>query len=279
MSNGFDEGGGIDFGGLLGGIEAELAAAISAIIQFLNDLVTALVNAFNLVQGEIVGVFNFTFDGLTSIYKGLKNIMDQVFKVWVLNGLKHLWDLYQKLAAWARKLKAWLDRLHKIQQQFVLQVLRRYINLIQRIRKILVLFRLLHIGIAKKLDAFLGGLEGRLISRVFSVFKKQNEIIRWINLVADPRGLLHPGGQLATLGQIWKAATDAVSVFKPGGFLCVPGQQTGPGTPVLPWVNVRQTLIAESKANNGATAAIRAQFQAQRQMWALDLGDSDKLRA
>jgi hypothetical protein len=279
MSNGFDEGGGIDFGSIFNGLEAELAAAVAAIIQFLNDLVGALIKSFNSLYSDIVGVFNFSFDGLTAIFRGLKNLMDKIFKVWITAALNHLWSLYQKLAVWVRKLKAWLDRLHKIQQQFVLQVLRRYINLLQRIRKILVLFRLLHIGIAKKLDAFLGGLEGRLISRVFAVFKKQNEIIRWINLVADPRLLLHPGGQLATLGAIWKGINDALGTLKPGEFNCAPGQQTGPGTPVLPWVSVRQTLIAESKNNSGATASIGAQFESTRAMFALDIGDSAKLRA
>jgi hypothetical protein len=279
MSNGNGGGFGFDFGGFFDGLLAVLAEIIQAIIDFLVALVNVLVKILNfLFQGEL-GIFDFSFKSLDKIYRGLKNILDHVFKVWVTAAIKHLWDLYQKLTAWVRKLKVWLDRLRRIQQLHLLAALRRYLNLIQRIRKILLVFKLLHIGIAKKLDKFLAGLEGRLTTSVFRHIQKTNEIIKWINLVADPRGLLHPGGQLAGIGGILKAVNDAIAELRPGEFNCVPGQQTGPGVAVLPWVTVRTRLERESRAKDGDTAAITAQFNQARDMFALDIGDAAKLRA
>lgn len=278
MSNG-DGGSGFDFGGIFNPLLGFLASIIDAIIQFLNALLSALVQALNfLFQGEL-GIFGFSAKGLESIYHGLKNIMDQVFKVWVLKSLSHLLSLYQKLTAWVRKLKCWLDRLRRIQQLQLMQALRKYLNLIHRIRRILLVFKLLHIGIAKKLDNFLAGLESRLIGRVFSIIRKQNEIIKWINLVADPRGLIHPGGQLAGIGGIIRAVRGALDALRPGQFNCVPGQQTGPGVAVMPWVSRRSQLESESRAKSGDTAAVSAQFNQARDMFTLDIGDAAKLRS
>lgn len=275
MSNGD---GGFDFGGIFDPIIGILGALIQAIIDFLNALVTVLVEVLNFLYAGELGIFGFSFKGLGEIYRGLKNMLDQIFKVWVVSALNKLWSLYQKLTAWVRKLKAFLDRLRRIQQLQLMQALRRYLNLIQRIRRILVVFKLLHIGIAKKLDNFLARLEGRLTTSVFNLIRKQNEIIRWINLVADPRGLLHPGGQLASIGGIIHAVTGAIAALRPGEFNCVPGQQTGPGVPVLPWVSVRQQLITESRNKSGDTAAVGVQFNSMRELFAVDIGDAAKLR-
>src|SRR6266849_1435068 len=101
MPNG--DGGGFDFGGFFDGRLGVLAAIIDAIIQFLIALVNVLVQIINfLYQGEL-GIFGFSNKGLDSIWRGFKNLMDQVFKVWVTAALKHLLSLYQKLAAWVAK--------------------------------------------------------------------------------------------------------------------------------------------------------------------------------
>jgi hypothetical protein len=270
-------GGGFDFGGFIDPLLGVLAGIIDAIIAFLNALVNVLVQVLNFLFAGEQGIFGFSFASLSEVYHGLKNLMDQIFRVWVAGALNHLWSLYQKLTAWVRKLKALLDRLRKIQQLQLMQALRRYLDLIQRLRRVLVVFKLLHIGIAKKLDNFLARLEGRLTTSVFAIIRKQNEIIHWINLVADPRGLLHPGGQLAGLGGIIHAVNGAIAALRPGEFNCVPGQQTGPGVRVRPWVSVRQQLERESRDHSGDTAQVTAQFNQARDMFT-DIGDAAKLR-
>ncbi len=184
MPNG--EGGGFDFGGIFDPLVGILAALIDAIIAFLNALVVALVQVLNfLFEGEL-GIFGFSFSGLDKVFRGLKNILDQVFKVSVVAALKHLLSLYQRLQKWIAKLKEWLDRLRKLQQTYQLMAMRRFINLIQRIRKVLVVLRILHVKWASKLDNWLAGIEGKLISRTAQIQAKTNEIIGWLNVVADP---------------------------------------------------------------------------------------------
>ncbi len=242
MSNGNggggDGGGGFDFGGLLGGLLAGLVEVINAIIAFLQALVQVLVQILNFLFGAVVDTFTFSFKSLGEIFKGWRNIMDQIFKVWIAGALK-----------------------------------RKMLNLIQRVRRILVVFKLLHIGIAKKLDNFLARLEGRISTGVLKHLAKTNEIIRWVNLVADPRGLLHPGGQLASVGGILSAVRGALDALKPGEFNCVRGQVTGPGVPVRPWVQVSDQLLRESKDKTGDSAAVAAQFAQTLALFQQDIGN------
>lgn len=278
MSNGNGGGGGFDFGGLFSGLLGALIAIINAIIDFLNALVQVLVKILNFLYQGILGTFGFTRAGTETTWTIFRRMVDDLFKLHVLKALHDLWDLLKKLRAFILKLKGWLERLRRIQQNTLVRALRRYLNLIQRVRRILLVFKLLHIGIAKKLDNFLARLEARLTTSVFRQIRKTNEIIKWINLIADPRGLLHPGGQLAGIGGILAAVRGAIDALRPGEFNCVPGQETGPGVAVLPWVNVRQQLIDESKNNTGDTAAVGAQFASMRELFALDIGDAAKLR-
>jgi hypothetical protein len=188
MPNG-DGGSGFDFGGIFDPLLGFLASIIDAILNFLVSLVQAIVQVVNfLYEGEL-GIFGFSNKGLESVWKGLKNIMDQVFKVWVVNALHHLLSLYQKLTAWIRKLKAWLDKLRKLQQLYQVRAMKRFINLIQRIRQLLVIFRILHLKFAQKLDDWLTHIEGKLITREAQIAAKTNEIIGWINFIADPTKL------------------------------------------------------------------------------------------
>ncbi len=271
MPNG-DGGSGFDFGGLFSGLLAGLIAIIDAIIAFLNALVQVLVQILNFLFGAIVDTFTFSFKSLGEIFKGWRNIMDQIFKVWIAGALKHLKDLYDKLAQWAKKLKLWLEKLRRAQRA-QLEAMRKMLNLIQRVRRILVVFKLLHIGLAKKLDNFLARLEGRISTGVLKHLAKTNEIIRWVNLVADPRGLLHPGGQLASVGGILSAVRGALDALKPGEFNCVRGQVTGPGVPVRPWVQVSDQLLRESKDKTGDSAAVAAQFAQTLALFQQDIGN------
>jgi hypothetical protein len=189
MANG---GSGFDFGGIFDPLLGVLAAVIDAIIAFLNALVNVLVQILNfLYQGEL-GIFGFTQAGDSSIWRIFKTMVDNLFKLHVIKALKDLRDLYEKLARWVAKLKKWLDKLQKIQAQLQNKALKDFINLVQRIRKILLIFRLFHLKFAKKLDDWLAGIEGKLIRRVVDNQRKTNEIIAWLNLILDPiHGLSH----------------------------------------------------------------------------------------
>lgn len=191
MPNGDSGGGGsFDLGGFLDGLLASLADVISAIISFLNSLVQAIVQALNFLLSGEQGIFGFSFASLSEIYNGLKRLMDAIFKNVILAALAKLYSLYQKIAAWAKKLKDWLDRLHALMKKYQMLYFRKIIQIIQRARKILAIFRFFHLKFAQKLDNWLATIEGKITHYLLLVAQKTNEIIAWVDLIVDPRGAL-----------------------------------------------------------------------------------------
>lgn len=190
MPNGDGGGGSFDFGSIFDGLIATIVDAINAIIAFLNQLVGALVQALNFLFGGEQAIFGFSFASLSEIYNGLKRLMDAIFKNVVLASLAKLYSLYQKIAAWAKKLKDWLDRLHAIMKKYQMLYFRQIIQIIQRARKILAIFRFFHLKFAQKLDNWLATIEGKITHYLLLVASKTNEIISWVDLIVDPRGAL-----------------------------------------------------------------------------------------
>jgi hypothetical protein len=189
MPNG-DGGGSFDFGGLFDALLAELADVIAAIIAFLQNLVVAIVNALNFLLGGIESTFGFSFTSLSEIYNGLKKLSEAIFRNIILAMLTKLWNLYKKIAAWVKKLKDWLDKLHAIMRKYQMMYFRRIIGIIQRVRKILTIFRFFHLKFATKLDNWLARIEGRIAHYLLLVASKTNEIIAWVNFIVDPLGNL-----------------------------------------------------------------------------------------
>lgn len=189
MPNG-DSGGGFDLGSLLDFFLGSIIDAINAIIGFLQALVSTLVQALNFLLSGEQNIFGFSFASIEQVWQGIQKMMDRLWRGVILVALKRLWDLYQKIRVWAEKLRRWLDRFHQLQRQYQIQALRRIINLIQRARQILVIFRILHFKFAAKLDLWLQKIEGTITSHVFSLEKKTNEIITWIDLIFDPQALM-----------------------------------------------------------------------------------------
>lgn len=189
MPNG-DSGGGFDLGGLLDLLLGSIIDVINAIIGFLQDLISVLAQALNFLLTGEQNIFGFAFQSVEQVWQSLQKLMDRLWRQVILVALKRLWDLYQKIKVWADKLRRWLDRFHQLQRQYQLQALRRIINLIQRARQILVIFRLLHFKFATKLDNWLSKIEGTITSHVFNLEKKTNEIITWIDLIFDPQALM-----------------------------------------------------------------------------------------
>lgn len=230
MPNG--DGGGFDFGGLFDALLGALAAVISAILNFLASLVQALVAALNFLFSGIVNSFAFSFSSLGEVWQGIEKMMDKIWRAVILGSLKRLWDLYQKLRAWAVKLKAWLDKLHALMKKYQMLYFRKVIQLIQRARKILVIFRFFHLKFAQKLDNWLAKIEGKITHYLVLVAQKTNEIISWVDLIVDPRGALKNfpfvAGFIAALNVTWSG------IF---------------GTPFTWWIGLGRSTKATTKVS------------------------------
>lgn len=258
MSNG-DNGGGFDFGGIFDSLVGELAAVVNAIIQFLHDLVVALVNALNQLFAGEQAIFGFSFAGLSDVLGGLKKILDKLLHDVILASLAKLYDFYKKILEWAKKLKRWLDKLHALQKKYEMKYFRLIIQILSRARKILTIFRFFHLKFAQRLDNWLATVEGRVAHYQILLAQKLNEVTAWVNLIVDPRGALRTfplvTGIIAALNVTWS------------GIFGVPFQGAGgAGQPLPQPTSVTVTFpqtAADAQSGQGAAAPVTAQFAAR----------------
>jgi hypothetical protein len=168
-------GGLFDFGGVLdaiGSILAWLANLIITALNWLLQVIVAIGNFFLSIFRAVGHFFTLLYDKL------LKGVLTRI-----VNGIirVHQW-LEEKLAPVLRflqRVRAYLDRIFKL-------YIRPILNLIDRIRKILLVLRLLHVKWAAALDQKLAQIEGT-ISKIFLEIRGiLNNIIDVVNSLTDP---------------------------------------------------------------------------------------------
>jgi hypothetical protein len=218
---------------LLGGGGPDIAGLSYSINSVWGNLVMTSGFLYNAVRS----ITEFFKAVIVTIVTGLGHIISDVLHGHLLQMIKDIQALFHALHALFAPLLAWLKKLQAIQRQYQLQTMRRVINLIQRARQVLVLFKLLHLKWATKLDNFLAGVEGKIIAREFDIVRKTNELIGWINLITDPFGTLRTAPVFAPLGQTLRAllgalkAVDAQALF-PGLTQVWTPVPAGPGGPL-----------------------------------------------
>jgi hypothetical protein len=148
-------------------------------------------NALN-VAGWTFGLFGGVLSSLGALVKGIGRALEHLVRDIIFGHLLRLIqairDLLKRLHDAIAPLIKWLEQLQKIQRQYQLQTLKRVVGLIQRVRTVLRVFKLFHLKFATKLDAWLAGIEGKLIHGTFELARKTNEILGWVDVIADPLG-------------------------------------------------------------------------------------------
>jgi len=228
------------------GIADSLFGDIGKVLESIGGVVAAIAKALGHILNDI-------------IHGRLKDLLHQIQLL-----LHHLHDLIAPLIAW-------LQKLQKEYNQVMGQNLRKYLDLIQRIRKILVPFRLLHLGFASKLDSYLARFESDLGAKWAGLIAKQNEVIGILNDVMDPRGLLRPGHALGAAGMAIGAISGAIGAADVRQLFCA-APLTTPQPFVEPWAATSTRVLGEIQTSSGDYANQQAQRDITLRSYALDLG-------
>jgi len=171
----------------LGGLLGSIGTLISNIANFLWNTLRAV---YDFLVSWLVVVAQFLLRMLGHIGKLFRNIWDN----WIKRGIVKLVELYAKLRVklqrilgpvlrWVKKIRDWLDKYYFPQ-------LKRTIQLLQRLRQILTIFRVFNIKWAKALDARLSEAERKTIQAMQAVRGRLNQAINYLNLILDPSLLL-----------------------------------------------------------------------------------------
>jgi hypothetical protein len=253
----------------------------SATIQLLEQVASSTIGGLYPID---VSVANAAFGWATDIWGRLKSVFSWLSPIWsklrtLIRDLLHgafrkfladltlfLHQLRDKLAKWLKPLtdwikfeKWWLDQVYK-------NVIKPMLDLIQRVRMTLTVFRLLHVKWAEQLDQYLADLQGQITAAFLRAENDINTLARWVNYIIDPTGIFNPAllflSQLQTLPALWSALKALPSAAI--GAVDAQAQQVAAAS------GKRTNVIAEIQSRaNGPTAddltrqiEIRALYQA-----------------
>jgi len=277
VSNGDFPGSGIP---LLGPIITLLGEIFSNSAQ-VADLANSVSQVEQAVWTDLIGISGWAYAAVGDVLGSLAGIIKGIGAA--LAGIavaifKHLKDLIGAIWNWLKNLhnaiRAWIAALQKIQKALNAaraQQMRLIIDVMQRIRKILIPFRLLHLGFANKLDSYLVGLESDVGKHFAALTKYTNAIAAVLNDVIDPRNIMRPGATLGSIGTMVGAIHGAIGAADVRTLFCL-GAYGAASPLVAPWSATRVTIFQEWSSNTGDYAAFKAQHDQALQQYALDLG-------
>lgn len=239
LGNPINEGGGPDPTSVIAGVIGSIFDQAGA-----TDLPTLFNEAlgftyFNTMAGE-----NFLLDGIKAtvgalagaigvLAGALGHIIGDLLHGRLSQFLQDILAILKKLHDAVAPLILWLRRLQAIQRQYQLQALKSIVNLIQRARQFLVVLKLLHVKWAQRLDSWLLTVEGKLISRVYALFAKQNEVIGWLNWALDPVAMIRSTPYFGTFARGMKAVWGAAQAIGIGKLFPQLSRGSGPRGPVV----------------------------------------------
>ncbi len=158
---------------------------------------------FDTLVGGINSTLSFLWGVLKGIVKALAAFRKHLWETIVKKVLPKLLDLFTRLKGILTTIFniAWqiLDQLRFLIDYIYKHFVRPYLIMIQRVRQVLTVFRLLGFKWARRLDARLAALEAKIISVFLLVRAPINQIISFLGLLADPLAILRRNPVIAAV--------------------------------------------------------------------------------
>jgi hypothetical protein len=229
------------------------------------------INFAGWTYGLFGDVVNTIGDAIKKIGSALEHLLKDIIFGHLLKLIQAIRDFLKHLHDLIAPLVKELQTLQRQYNQIVGKQMRRYLDLIQRIRKILVPFRLLHLGFAKKLDAKLVAIESDIGAKWAKLIAHENLVLGVLNAIVDPKQLLRPGHQLGSIGTMIWAIHGAIGAADVRTLFCM-GPAVGAQPLVQPWATTSAVTLGEISSNSGDYAVAVAQRDQYLRQYEQDLG-------
>lgn len=190
---------------------AALVAAVEAIVRTVNTINTvmlaflfALMDIWSRIKAGFLWVLGLK-DFFGSLFAKLRDLARVLFE----NGwkgvipkiLETIRRLRARLAALLQPLITYLKHVRAFWDFYFRVYIRPLLNLIQRVRQVLLIFRIFHLKFAERLDKRLSQLESDIAGLFLDSRKQINRLLSYINLVLDPTGLFQIDTYLRTVAR------------------------------------------------------------------------------
>jgi hypothetical protein len=179
----------VGFGDLIGSFLSNLQNFLQSVLDFLHRLVQAIADAFRAVGEAIGSVFHYGLKALQSVGTFFKHLWDGFFKNIFTGIMKALSKLHKFLETKLRPLINFLKKVRAFVDRYYKKYIRPYLQMLQRVRRWLAVLKLFHIKFAETLDRRLAQTEAAIAHQFLLVRGVLNDVLNFVNAVADPRRL------------------------------------------------------------------------------------------
>lgn len=192
-----------------------LISAVSGLTSLIRSVFIFLFNLIAVAFNTLAGALGASHAFSVQMFGGVRDFFRHLWEKIIKGGLLKLAMLYHRLKEWLDKhfgpllklIRIWRARLDFWFNHYI----RPIINLINRVRKILVVFRIFHFKWAIALDNRLLRIESRILKVYTDLRRKLNEVATAINILLNPelliRGSILGSSIAAAIDEIWEAVT------------------------------------------------------------------------
>ena len=257
-----------------------------ALLSFISEVAT---NVESSVYQVVVELSGNAWDGLDSIWGALAQVwawLERIFAAlwawiqaavhWILStALPAIETFLQKIIGKVQAFLAPLIKLIKAQiqqmQAVYNQLVKPLMNFLQRLRAILVIFRLFHLKFAQVLDQYIVDLETRINSAFLSVESDLGRMEQWLEFFSNPMGVFNPfpflSAAMLSITQLYAVLANLPAVVLGAGTLAQ--QQASANSGKLPYASAAMDARANGPTSDDQTryAQIVALYQADGYTW------------
>jgi hypothetical protein len=207
--------------GFLGGT---LVSSLEAFIVWLYQLIVVV---FQVLYQLLIAVANFFWSIAKAVAGFFKSLWENFFKSIFLKVWNAIRAAQQWLEAKLRPLIDFLKRLRKLYQIYFNTYIRPILLMIQHVRQYLQILSLLGVSLARKLDAYLAQLQGKIVQAFATVTATLNAAVDLLNALADPSYLIRKPALLLSIRRQLPALIHAITGRPPGYWFPSPKGASG----------------------------------------------------
>ncbi len=177
---------------IIGPIVDAILGSGNALKQFAHDVGLAVKLIWQALSQSLMAVILLVRDGVLGLLRRLKDLIDDIRR-----------KLGPILGAVIEHAKAIRDLIDNIFKRFIAPILQT----IQHIRQVLTIFKVFHLKFAQVLDAKLAQVESDIATRFLKVKQTINQMLDWMELIADPSGILKTSA-------IWNGLAQSITALR-----------------------------------------------------------------
>ena len=226
----------IDFFSGSGGALSSLESLFQTILQFVTQVAQAIYSVLTAVANVLLTALKAIGSWIETVWnKFFKGIFNRIFNV-LLKAHDWLEAHLGPILRFLEKLRALLDRIYY-------KYIQPFLNLIQHIRRFLLILKLLHIKWAQQLDAKLLSIETQVAQGFLKVRGTLGQLIDVVNLIIDPSVLIRKPHIIVSIRRsipgIFRALTGTpIGFWLPSNSLLATAEEKPVGCSADPWVLV-----------------------------------------